>query len=325
MRIKYLQKLLKKNYNTTKTQLSILMVLLVWSCSYSCYSQEEEKPKISFSFDDGSIRDFPGYKLKDWNAMLLDNLKAHKLKAVLFVKGAGLHNDKGATIIKSWDKHGHLIGNHTYSHPYYNSKKISLEAFKTELLKNDSLINGYTNYAKLFRFPYLKEGNTIAKRDGFRAFLKTQGYRQGHVTIDASDWYVDARLVKRLKEDAKADITGFKKYYIDHIVERALFYDGLATTITGRKINHNLLLHHNLSAALFLDDLILRFKELGWEIVATDKAYRDNIYSEMPKNMPAGESLIWALAKQSGKYKQLLRYPAEDGKYEKDKMDSLGL
>ena len=45
----------------------------------------------------------------------------------------------------------------------------------------------------------------------------------------------------------------------------------------------------------------------------------------MPNNVPAGESLIWALAKQSGKYEDLLRYPAEDEEYEKDKMDALGL
>ena len=41
--------------------------------------------------------------------------------------------------------------------------------------------------------------------------------------------------------------------------------------------------------------------------------------------LPAGESLIWVLAKQSGKYDSMLRYPAEDERYEKEKMDALGL
>lgn len=40
---------------------------------------------------------------------------------------------------------------------------------------------------------------------------------------------------------------------------------------------------------------------------------------------PAGESLIWALVKQSGKFDDVLRYPAEEGEYEKEKMDILGL
>jgi hypothetical protein len=56
-----------------------------------------------------------------------------------------------------------------------------------------------------------------------------------------------------------------------------------------------------------------------------DKAYEDKIYKEEPKNVPAGESLIWALAKQSGKFEKQLRYPAEDGEYEKPFMDKLGL
>jgi len=305
----------------------IIFILLTISLCYSCSSfcQTVEKPKISFSFDDGSIKNFPGYDLKIWNQMLLDHLKKHDVKAVLFVKGSGMDNAKGASIAQSWDSLGHLIGNHTYSHPYFNSDKISLDVFEAELLKNDSLIRKYKNYTKLFRFPYLKEGNTIEKRDGFRAFLKEQDYKIGHVTIDASDWYIDGRLVKQLKNNPDADLTVFKKFYLDHIVERALFYDSLAFAITGRRINHNLLLHHNLSAALFLDDLIERFKDLGWKIVDVDEAYKDEIYEQEPQNIPAGESLIWALAKQSGKYENVLRYPAEDSRYEKEKMDNLGL
>ena len=54
-------------------------------------------------------------------------------------------------------------------------------------------------------------------------------------------------------------------------------------------------------------------------------AYEDPIYSNFPTNVPAGESLIWALAKQSGKFEGTLRYPAEDGEYEKPLMDKLGL
>lgn len=40
---------------------------------------------------------------------------------------------------------------------------------------------------------------------------------------------------------------------------------------------------------------------------------------------PAGESLIWSLAKESGKYEDELRYPAEDSRYEIPKMKELGI
>jgi hypothetical protein len=41
--------------------------------------------------------------------------------------------------------------------------------------------------------------------------------------------------------------------------------------------------------------------------------------------VPAGESLLWALAKETGKFDSLLRYPGEDDVYEKPKLDRLGL
>ncbi|MBK9488778.1 MAG: hypothetical protein IPO07_08265 [Haliscomenobacter sp.] len=70
---------------------------------------------------------------------------------------------------------------------------------------------------------------------------------------------------------------------------------------------------------------LFTFKANGWEVIDADKAYADKIYNEVPGTIPAGESLIWALAKQSGKFEKVLRYPAEDGEYEKPLMDKLGL
>jgi peptidoglycan/xylan/chitin deacetylase (PgdA/CDA1 family) len=286
---------------------------------------KKSKPKISFSFDDGSVRDFQNYPNVIWNQMLLDNLKKHKLRSILYVKGKGLDNKKGKKIIESWNNYGNLIGNHTYNHLSFNREDVSLETFKKELLKDDSLISSYSNYTKLFRFPYLSEGNTIEKRDGFREFLQENDYKIGHVTIDASDWYIDSRLTKRLKKDPGADISGFKEFYIKHLFDRATYYDSLGIELTGRQVNHILLLHHNLSAALFLDDLIKHFEKNGWEIVDVDKAYQDEIYTKAPQIIPAGGSLIWALAKQAGTYEAVLRYPAEDSRYEKVAMDSLGV
>lgn len=202
---------------------------------------------------------------------------------------------------------------------------MSFEKFKDDFLVNDSIISKFSNYRKLFRFPFLKEGNTKEKIELFRAFLATFGYRNGHVTIDASDWYVDSRLRKRLRENPNADITVFRQFYLNHLIERANYYEDLSFKLTGRHIKHTILLHHNLAAALFLGDLITTFKSKGWTVIDADEAFTDPIFNSNPTNVPAGESLIWALAKQSGKFDSILRYPAEDGEFEKEKMDKLGL
>ncbi|MEM9341057.1 MAG: polysaccharide deacetylase family protein [Bacteroidota bacterium] len=281
------------------------------------------QPKISFTFDDGTTKDRGGYALEEWNNMLLGKLESEGIQATLFATGYDKADSIGNYLLSSWDLKGHSIGNHTYTHPNFNSEKTSLKLFKEELIRTDILISRYENYVKLFRFPYLKEGNVKEKVDGFRSFLDSMGYKNGYVTVDASDWYIDSRLRKRLKSDPASDLKGFRDFYVTHLYERACFYEMLSYKLTGRHINHTLLLHHNLAAALFIDALMEKFKSEGWELISSDHAFSDPIFNEVPDY--AGESLIWALTKDSGIYDDLLRYPAEDGKYEKEKMDELGL
>lgn len=286
---------------------------------------KKDKPKVCFTFDDGNTADMPGYPGEKWDKMLLAHLNKNQLQAVFFALGKTLDNEKGNQVLTRWSKQGHLIGNHTYSHQSYGKPETSFDFFKEDFLKNDALISQYPGFVKMFRFPYLKEGDTEQKRDEFRTFMKEQGYRNGYVTIDASDWFVNSRLLKRLKENSKADIEPYKEYFLEHIYERAVYYNELSLKLTGRQINHALLLHHNLISALFLDDLIVMFKAKGWEVVNASEAYRDEIYTRVPHVMPAGESLIWALAKEDGGYEGILRYPGEDSKYEEAKMNKLGL
>ena len=255
--------------------------------------------------------------------MILNALDSAGIKAMFFVTTRGMDSQRGELLLKSWDQRGHKIANHTYSHPFFNSEEVNTKDFSTELLKADDLIRTYDNYVKFFRFPYLKEGNTAAKVDRMRHILKSNGYRNGYVTIDASDWYIDQRLKSRLKENPHASIEGFKKFYLEHLLDRATYYEQLSQELTGRHINHTLLLHHNLASALFLDDLIQKFESEGWEVTSAHEAYKDPIFEQTPNH--AGESLIWALAKDAGVYEDRLRYPAEDSRYEKARMDQLGL
>ena len=287
----------------------------------------QSKPLVSFTFDDGNTSNIAGFQFEEWNKMILSHLEKENLKAVFFVTGRNKSNTKGQFLLKSWDDNGHKIANHSFSHPNFNSEKSTSQVFENELIKTDLIISKLRNHIKLFRFPYLKEGQNQTKVDSIRNILSKHNYLNGYVTIDASDWYVDQRLIKRIKEVGleKIEIGKFKDFYVQHILERANYYEELSYEMNGRHINHTLLLHHNLTSALFLDDLIKKFKEQGWEIIDADKAFQDEIFKKIPKSNFAGESLIYSMAKQSEKYGHLLRYPAEDSRYEKDKMDKLGL
>jgi peptidoglycan/xylan/chitin deacetylase (PgdA/CDA1 family) len=281
--------------------------------------------EVAITMDDPEVAVGPLMTPVARNAKILAALDKHHAKAMLFVCGKRIDNDAGRKLLTTWDEHGHGIANHTYSHLSLNDAKLTLEEFEADLFKLAPLIAHYEHTAKFFRFPFLKEGDTAAKRDGMRTLLKEKGFRNGAVSIDASDWAINDRLLKRLKEDPKADLSRYKVFYLSHIWKRAEYYDGLAKKVFGREIKHTLLIHHNLLNALFLDDLLAMFEAKGWKIISASVAYEDPIFERPPATLPAGESIVWAAAKETGKYDAELRYPGEDEPYERPEMDRFGL
>ena len=277
-------------------------------------------PKISFTFDDPSTTDYNNYTAKFINNKILSTLKKYNIKSALFVCGKRINSPEGIELLKDWDNAGHLICNHTFSHEYFNSSKISAKYLINDILKNDSIIKIFKNYSKLLRFPFLKEGETIQKRDSIRNKLKELDYKNGHVTIDASDWYIDEQMRNIIKENPQADLEPFKQYYLLHLFDRANYYNNLSKELNGREISHTILLHDMLINAFFLDDLIQLFKSNGWEIVDAKEAYKDDVFKNQTNNIHVGESIIWSLAEQSGQYDNKLRYPAEDAEYEKNNL-----
>jgi peptidoglycan-N-acetylglucosamine deacetylase len=81
-------------------------------------------------------------------------------------------------------------------------------------------------------------------------------------------------------------------------------------------VPHTLLLHHSLLNALFIADLIDALQKEGFRIIAPKTAYADPVFALDPPSLPAGESLIWALANSDARLRTGLRYPAEDVVYE---------
>ena len=313
-----------------------VVILLLMATFWSDKSQEtppkeetlfsvEGKKRIAISFDDGSTRDMPGYSWEEWNGMILEHLHKHEVRAILFATGGPLNSTKGQFLLESWKEAGQWLGNHTYTHPSFNDSTVSLEDYKKDFLKNKQFLSKQSNFVPFFRFPYLREGDTVEKRDGFRSFLKEQGFKNGHVTIDGEDWYIFSRLLGKLKSSPKMDIGGYRELYVQHHLDRARFNDSLATVLTGRKIDHVLLLHHNLAAALFLGDLLDNLEKEGWLIIDAVEAYQDPIYANNPQILPAGGNFLRALSKEAGIYGGLFRFEAENEGYLQKKMDALGL
>jgi peptidoglycan/xylan/chitin deacetylase (PgdA/CDA1 family) len=282
-------------------------------------------PQFSITMDDFFWQDSLKLTSDERNQSILETLRKHSLKAALFVIGRNVEEDQGKQYLSAWDRAGHLIANHTYSHRNFNAKDADVKAYQDDILRAEALLKDFPRFRKYLRFPMLKEGDTVAKRDAMRAFLAEHGYRNGHVTIDDSDWYINQRLTARLKENPAADVKPYRDYYLEHLWTRADYYDKLAQRVTGYRVKHTMLVHYNLLNALFLDDLIVMFKSKGWQPIDAEEAFTDPVFASKPNVIPAGESLIWSLAKENGTLAKSLRYPAEDSEYEAARMKKLGL
>jgi peptidoglycan/xylan/chitin deacetylase (PgdA/CDA1 family) len=287
-------------------------------------STNAPRPQLAITMDDPNLKLDSNLRWPDANSRILKALGSRDIKAALFVCGMRVDEYDGSKLLSAWDQGGHLICNHSYSHLNYCGP-TSYADFAVDFLKNEKIIAPYHDKTLLFRYPFLKEGDTADKRDRFRTLLKDSGYRVGHVTIDTSDWYVNERMADRLAKEPRASIQLYRDYLIAHLLNRASFYRQLAIDVVGRDIRHTLLIHYNTLNALVLPDVMAAFETAGWQWIDASLAFQDEVFHSLPKTLPAGESLVWALAAETGRFKDRLRYPGEDDVYEEPKMKALGL
>ena len=276
---------------------------------------------VSFTFDDG-LDPTTQAQAEQWNEAILAALSAARIPSILFPIGRKVNTPAGLALVSAWSGAGHNIGNHTYTHFNLGSNAISLEGFVADVEKGHALLSGSPAWINLLRFPLLKEGNLAAKRDGMRLWMKNNDYKPASVSIDTSDWYYSSRFVAWTGKDLSADPGAFRDAYLDHIWQRAVYYDSLSQRLLGRSASHVMLLHTNAVNGAFLTDMIQMFRQKGWKIISPAEAYQDPLYRMVPDVVPAGESILWSLARQNGVAD--LRYPAEDSRYEEATLDQLG-
>jgi peptidoglycan/xylan/chitin deacetylase (PgdA/CDA1 family) len=283
--------------------------------------------QVALTFDDGPKTN-PTPLMSPWdrNQALLRHLAKVGAPAALFVTvHNGADTPEGRALLEAWGAAGHRIGNHTVTHPDLDAEKTTLAAYEQEILDCDKVISTVPGYRPWFRFPFLREGNTPAKRDGMRAFLNARGWRNAYVTLDTSDWRLDDRLAKVLARNPAADLSPIREAYLSHVRQRAGAYRDLSRRLLDRDIPQVMLLHHNLLNALFLGDVIETLRREGFTLVDPEKAYQDPVYRLEPDRPAPGQSLLLSLARSRGwklmpEFERLM----DDGDFEITALEKLG-
>ena len=261
------------------------------------------KKRIALTFDDAPKGRGPKYSGPERTRVLLETLAAVNAGPVtFFVTTQGLVKNEGASRIRQYAKAGHLIANHTHTHPW--AKRTDVEDYladidlATQALDALSLPDGVLRH--WFRFPFLDEGVPVEKRDALRMGLKERGLTNGYVTIDNYDWFLDSRWGKALKEGRSVDEKKLGQAYVDMLIGAIRFYDDLSVEHLGRSPAHLLLLHENDMAADYIDDLIIALRANDWEIISADEAYQDPIAQIVPTTLITGQGHVGALLVEAG-------------------------
>lgn len=254
--------------------------------------------EVALSFDDaprGSTRFFSGEKRTE---VLVDKLKEAKVQQVIFFCNTVGFAERGERRIQKYIEAGHLIANHSHSHPDLHS--TDPEEYWANVMRADAILKSYPAFRPWFRFPFLREGKTKEVRDLVRERMHEVGYRNGYVTVDTSDWYTDGKLQAALASGKKANLIKLSAVYVKTLVEGVEFYDKIAREVLGRSPKHILLLHENDLAALFIADLVKELRTRGWTIISPEEAYTDPISKIDPDTLLLSQGRIAAIAKANG-------------------------
>lgn len=201
----------------------------------------------------------------------------------------------GEAHIAAYVAAGHVIANHTFSHPHLS--KTNAEAYLADIDRAAAWLAGRKGFRPWFRFPYLDEGAADKeKRDAVRAGLRARGLINGYVTADGSDWHLEQLTLRAQAQGLAMDEKQLRRLYVASQMSGLEYHDQLARDTIGRSPIHVLLLHETDLAALFLPDLIAELRKQGWEIVTADEAYEDPIANAQPDVPYAWGTLTGAIA-----------------------------
>jgi peptidoglycan/xylan/chitin deacetylase (PgdA/CDA1 family) len=204
-------------------------------------------------------------------------------------------------ILKDWLRAGNPLGNHTYDHlsldqveaPVFEANIARLDVLLASLSKVSPLIAG----RRVFRYPYLEEGNTLPKRNSVRGYLVTNGYRIAEVTTDYNDWAWNAAYTRCTRSRDEKSITWLKRYIVINAESSIKSTSEVANKLFGRNVAQILLIHDCALEALMLNKTLTDLRDKGLTFISLDEALRDPAYKINPNiTTEGGRSFLEQIA-----------------------------
>ena len=160
------------------------------------YVGDSEEKVLYLTFD-------AGYE-NGCTAKILDTLQAHKVKAAFFLVGNYL--EKNADLVRRMVEEGHIVGNHTMTHPDMSAISDK-NAFQKELTGLEELFRQITGkeLPKYYRPPqgiYSEENLKMAKELGYKTVFWSLAYKDWENDNQPTRDYAFGKLIPRTHNGA---------------------------------------------------------------------------------------------------------------------------
>ena len=252
-------------------------------------------PVVALTFDDlpaaGGL--FPGYTRVGILTQLSNELRAAHIKGAYgFVNAVDLPGDPDTQqALRIWVAAGMNIGNHTWSHPSLTSSTAT--AYEANIARDEPYLRQYAGSHNwhYFRFPYLEEGDTLAKRNAIRAWLHSHGYTIAEVTLNFNDDDWGDPYGRCLAQHNQAAIDWLESSYLRNAAEFIPLERREEQLVFGHEIPNVLLLHGTEFTTLMLPRLITLLQQQGFRFSTVPRVERNRAYHYDPAvALPGGGS-----------------------------------
>jgi peptidoglycan/xylan/chitin deacetylase (PgdA/CDA1 family) len=222
---------------------------------------------------------------------MISALKRHAVPEVYgFVNGGEIRDKPEYTdVLRMWLVAGLRVGNHTFSHP--NLNRVSAADYIADIERNEAVLAEVAGprWGRIFRYPYLNEGDTLQKRHAVRQWLAAHGYQIAQVTVDVDDWVWNGAYARCMGRSDDGSIQWLKQNFLEAAVQRLDWFRAVSQVVLGRQIKHILLLHLGAFDALMLDELLEAYRKAGVTMIGLKAAMADPAYNLDPDIVRDGE------------------------------------
>jgi len=215
---------------------------------------------------------------------LLAALERHRIRAVGLVTWRNVRDASDRDLLELWLEQGHELGNHSHDHLSYTA--TTSEAFLADVERARTALEAFLvsrgRQLRFFRFPFLREGDTLDKLVAAREYLAASAQRNLPVTIVNQDWSFEAPFVEARRAADRQALERVARDYHAALRVSVRHHERTSDRLFEREVPQVLLLHANEIGSAEWSRLFDWLEQTGHRFATADEVLADPAFESPP-------------------------------------------